>query len=52
MNATATHNKTYEALKSEMGYTNVMQTPKILKIVRTKEGLRERVAVKSGETLK
>lgn len=32
MNATATHNKTFDALKSEMGYTNVMQTPKIQKI--------------------
>ena len=34
MNATtATHQKTFQALKSEMGYTNVMQTPKILKVV-------------------
>ena len=33
MNATKTHNKTFEALKGEMGYTNVMQTPKVSKIV-------------------
>ena len=34
MNAkTATHNKIFQALKADMGYTNVMQTPKILKIV-------------------
>ncbi len=34
MNAkTATHNKTFDALKSEFGYTNVMQTPKVSKIV-------------------
>ncbi len=31
--ATATHNKTFEALKETMGYTNVMQTPRVLKIV-------------------
>lgn len=33
MNATKTHNKTFEALKGELGYTNVMQTPKVSKIV-------------------
>ena len=33
MNATATKNKTFEALKGELGYTNVMQTPKLMKIV-------------------
>ncbi len=33
MNATQTHNKTFEALKGELGYTNVMQTPKVSKIV-------------------
>ncbi|MBI5457742.1 50S ribosomal protein L5 [Candidatus Kaiserbacteria bacterium] len=33
MNATKTHNKTFDALKSELGYTNVMQTPKIAKII-------------------
>lgn len=32
MNATATKNKTYEALKGELGYTNVMQTPKVQKV--------------------
>jgi large subunit ribosomal protein L5 len=31
--ATATKNPTYEALKESMGYTNVMQTPKVVKIV-------------------
>lgn len=30
---TAIHNKTFDALKSGMGYTNVMQTPKVSKIV-------------------
>ncbi|MSU74087.1 50S ribosomal protein L5 [Candidatus Kaiserbacteria bacterium] len=29
----AKHNKTFDALKSEFGYTNVMQTPKVSKIV-------------------
>lgn len=29
----ATHNKTFDALKSEFGYTNVMQTPKVSKII-------------------
>jgi len=35
MNATKkkTENKTFDALKSEFGYTNVMQTPKVSKIV-------------------
>jgi large subunit ribosomal protein L5 len=33
MNATATHKKTFEALKGTMGYTNVMQAPKILKVI-------------------
>ena len=33
MNATKTQNKTFDALKSEFGYTNVMQTPKVSKIV-------------------
>ena len=33
MNATKTHNKTFEALKGELGYTNVMQTPKVSKII-------------------
>ena len=34
MNAkAATHNKTFDALKSEFGYTNVMQTPKAAKII-------------------
>ena len=33
MNATKTHNKTFDALKGELGYTNVMQTPKVSKIV-------------------
>ena len=34
MNAkAATHNKTFDALKSEFGYTNVMQTPKVSKII-------------------
>jgi len=32
MNATATHNKTFDVLKSELGLTNVMQTPKVTKI--------------------
>lgn len=31
--ATATHTKTFDALKSEFGYKNVMQTPRISKIV-------------------
>ena len=35
MNATATHKKTYEALKTELGYTNVMQAPKVTKVVVT-----------------
>lgn len=33
MNATATHNKTFEALKGEFGYTSSMQTPRIAKVV-------------------
>ncbi len=33
MNATKTHNKTFDALKGELGYTNVMQTPKVSKII-------------------
>lgn len=33
MNATATQKQTYEALKGELGFTNVMQAPKVLKIV-------------------
>lgn len=34
MNATATKkNATFDALKAELGYTNIMQTPKITKIV-------------------
>ena len=33
MNATATKHPTFDAMKSEFGYTNVMQTPKVLKIV-------------------
>ena len=34
MNAkAATHNKTFDALKGEFGYANVMQTPKVSKIV-------------------
>ena len=33
MNATATHTKTFEALKSEFGYANVMQAPKVSKII-------------------
>ncbi len=33
MNATATKNTTFEALKGEHGYTNVMQTPKVTKLV-------------------
>lgn len=33
MNAHTIQNKTYEALKSEFGYKNVMQTPKMQKIV-------------------
>ena len=30
---TATHNKTFDALKTSFGYTNVMQTPRVTKIV-------------------
>lgn len=33
MNAQATQLNTYNALKNELGYTNVMQAPKIVKIV-------------------
>ncbi len=33
MNAQTIQNKTFETLKSEFGYTNVMQTPKIQKII-------------------
>lgn len=33
MNATATQKKTYEALKGELGYENIMQAPKVTKIV-------------------
>ena len=33
MNAQTIQNKTYEALKGEFGYKNVMQTPKLQKIV-------------------
>ena len=33
MNALATQKKTFEALKSELGYTNIMQVPKVAKIV-------------------
>ncbi len=34
MNATTTvHNKTFDALKSDHGYTNVMQAPKVTKVV-------------------
>ena len=33
MNAVATHNKTFEALKGQFGYKNVMQAPKVTKIV-------------------
>jgi large subunit ribosomal protein L5 len=31
--ATSTHQKNFEALKSSMGYTNVMQTPRLVKII-------------------
>ena len=30
---TATHKKTFEALKGELGFTNIMQTPKVQKII-------------------
>lgn len=30
---TAKHNKTFDALKSEFGYTNIMQAPKVGKII-------------------
>ncbi len=33
MNAHTIQNKTYDALKSDFGYKNVMQTPKLVKIV-------------------
>lgn len=33
MTTTTTHSKTYNALKQEFGYKNVMQAPRILKIV-------------------
>jgi large subunit ribosomal protein L5 len=33
MATSTTHTKTFNALKSEFGYTNVMQTPKLVKIV-------------------
>ncbi len=33
MNAATTHNKTFDALKAEQGYTNIMQVPKITKII-------------------
>ncbi len=33
MNAAHKQNKTFEALKGEFGYTNVMQTPKVSKII-------------------
>lgn len=33
MNALATQKKTYDALKSDMGYSNIMQAPKITKVV-------------------
>ena len=33
MNAVTTHNKTFEALKGQFGYKNVMQAPKVTKIV-------------------
>jgi large subunit ribosomal protein L5 len=31
--ATTAHKKTFEALKTELGYSNVMQAPKVVKIV-------------------
>lgn len=33
MNATATQKKTFDALKGELGYTNVMQAPKVVKVI-------------------
>ncbi len=33
MNAHATQKKTHDALKAEFGYTNVMQTPKMTKVI-------------------
>jgi len=33
MNATTTKNATFEALKADFGYTSVMQTPKVTKII-------------------
>jgi len=33
MNATKAHNTTFDALRKTLGYTNVMQVPKVLKIV-------------------
>jgi large subunit ribosomal protein L5 len=33
MNAVATHKKTFDALRGEFGYRNVMQAPKVVKIV-------------------
>jgi len=33
MNAVATHNKTFDALKADFGYKNVMQAPKVVKVV-------------------
>ncbi|MEY4747625.1 MAG: hypothetical protein RLZZ416_674 [Candidatus Parcubacteria bacterium] len=30
---TATHTKTFDALKSDLGYTNLMQAPRVVKIV-------------------
>ena len=33
MKTVTTHNKTFDALRSEFGYTNVMQTPKVSKII-------------------
>jgi len=33
MKTVTPHNKTFDALKSEFGYTNVMQTPKVSKII-------------------
>lgn len=33
MNATITQKNTFEALKSQMGYANVMQAPKVTKVV-------------------
>lgn len=51
MNATTTaHKKAYEALKGELGYTNIMQTPKITQIV-VSTGVNNRVDPKKRQLI-